>query len=244
MNDLKQYFTSPFVVLFALLFCTLNASAQVKEDHPEYLYLFKNSPEAKLRFSTFYVETAPTTAWANLSNAFGKVFMTEFGLHLNRKFSLGFYLARSPKQNQTPIPAAGSPQYNDWLSAGIRLDQLAPSAEVVYVYFSHSGLNLSYMHNAENVLFWRTGIRLGAGKLQITENQKQLFDFTNTNIYEATAFNINPEIGLGVNLRSWWRLHADIGYRLVLANSEEPAKASDFYGVTFKLGFAFGAFNR
>lgn len=218
--------------------------AQEQKDHPQYKYLFKNDPDAKLRFSTFYGEIAPTTAWANLNSAFGNVFMTEFGLHLNRKFAIGFYLARSPKQNQTRIPDQGSQEYADWLDAGIRLNELAPSAEVVYVYFSHSGVNLSYMHNTDKVVFWRAGMRFGAGKLQILENQRQLFDFVNNSIYEAKAFNLNPEVGLGVNLRSWWRLHADAGYRIVFANSTKPANATDFYGFTFKLGFAFGAFAR
>lgn len=232
------------LLIFILIFAEQQAHAQKTEDHPDYKYLFKNNPEAGLRFSTFYGEIAPTTAWANLNKSFGNVFMTEFGLHLNRKFAIGFYLARSPKQNQTPIPEVGSPEYDEWLNAGIRLDKLAPSTEVVYVYFSHSGLNLSYMHNTENVVFWRAGMRFGAGKLQILENQRQLLDFANTSIYQATAYNLNPEIGVAVNLRSWWRLHTDMGYRIVFANSAEPAQASDFYGITFKVGFSFGAFNR
>ena len=87
--------------LLLSIFC-LNSQrgmAQNLEDDSEYKYLLKSNPEAKVRFSTFYGEISPTTAWANLSEAFGKVFMTEFGLHINRKFSIGFYLARSPKKN-------------------------------------------------------------------------------------------------------------------------------------------------
>lgn len=146
--------TNKLVILgLILLFLGVNNSwAQQQEDHPEYKYLLKNNPDEKLRFSTFYGELAPTTAWANLSSSFGKVFMAEFGLHLNRKFALGFYLARSPKKNQVLIPATGSPEYNDWINAGIELDQLPPGSEVAFVYFSHSGVNLSYMHKRERTV--------------------------------------------------------------------------------------------
>jgi hypothetical protein len=244
MHLLKQKFLALYFLLTIFCLASLPGKAQKQEDHPEYQYLLKNNSEAKLRFSTFYGEIAPSTAWANLSDAFGKVFMTEFGMHLNRKFSIGFYLARSPKKNQVPVPAPGTPEYDDWINAGIRLDQLTPGTEVAFIYFSHSGVNLAYMHNADRVVFWRAGLRAGSGKLEIVENQRQLLDFFNTSIYEATAFNINPEVGIGVNLRSWWRLHADLGYRVVIANTKEPVHPTDFFGLTFKVGFAFGAFNR
>jgi hypothetical protein len=205
-------------------------------------YLFKDKGENGLTFSTFYGEISPSTAWANLSTAFGRVFMAEFGVHLNRKFSIGFYLARSPHKSQITVPQPGTPEYDDWLAEGIKLDQLLPGTEVAFIYFSHSGINLSYMHNANKVVFWRTGLRFGSGKIEFMQNQRQLFDFFNTSIYEAKAFNLNPEIGIGINLRNWWRLHADAGYRLVFAGTEKGINQTDFYGLTFKVGFAFGNF--
>ncbi|RLD20371.1 MAG: hypothetical protein DRI71_10425 [Bacteroidetes bacterium] len=231
-------------ILFISLFAsTLYTQAQTGPEGKETSYLLKDSGAGGLEFNTFYGEIAPSTAWANLNSSFGKVFMTEFGLHLNRKFAIGFYMARSPKKNQVTLPLAGTPQYDEWINAGIELDQLLPGSEVAFVYFSHSGVNLSYMHHTEKVIFWRTGIRFGAGKIEMLESQRQLFDFLNTSIYEATAFNLNPEFGVGVNIRNWWRIHADAGYRLVFANTVEGVNSSDYYGPTFKIGFAFGNFS-
>ena len=74
--------------------------------------------------------------------------------------------------------------------------------------------------------------------------KKQIFDFFNTSIFEKKILNINPEVGVGVNLRSWWRLHLDVGYNFVFYGSEEVIDSGTFDGATFKLGFAFGNFSK
>lgn len=227
--------------VFALL-VSANVFSQEADKMSGFKYLFKDNTEKGLNFTTFYGEIAPTTAWANLNTTFGKVFLAEFGLILNNKITIGYYLARSPKKNQVPVPQQGTPEYDDWLSYGIKLDQLSPDTEVTYVYFSHSGINLSYLFKSNNIVFWRTGLRFGSGKLEILEDQRQLFDFFNTSIYEAKALNVNPEVGIGVNLRKWWRLHADAGYRIVFAQTEKAIDKRDYYGLTFKVGFSFGKF--
>ena len=243
-NSVALPATRFLLLSFLLIFSSsISGMAQEKTDHPEYQYLFKNDSQANLRFSTFYGEIAPSTAWANLNSSFGNIFLMEFGIHLNRKFAVGFYSARSPKKNQVLVPQTGTPEYDAWLDAGIKIDQLPPGSEVAFVYFTHSGINLAYMHNTEKVMFYRAGIRVGSGKLEMLQNHRQVFDFFNTSIYEAKAFNVNPEIGVGINLRSWWRLHADVGYRIVIAQADRPINPTNFYGLTFKVGFAFGAFN-
>ena len=98
------------------------------------------------------------------------------------------------------------------------------------------------MHKTERVVFWRAGLRVGSGKLELTAETKQLFDFFNTSIYEKKVTNINPEVGIGINLRSWWRLHLDAGYHFVFVNTEEVIDSGMFDGATFKFGFAFGNF--
>ena len=230
-------------LLFILLFASSAiAQEQKKSVDPQINYLLKDSGTGGLEFSTFYGEIAPSTAFSNLNNTLGKVFMTEFGIHLNRKFVIGFYSARSNKTNVINVPAQSDPEYQEWIDAGVELDQLPTGADQAFAYFSHTGLNLAYMHNTENVVFWRAGFRIGSGKLELTAEKKQLFDFFNVSIFEKKVLNFNPEIGVGVNLRSWWRLHLDVGYNFIFADSNKVIDSGKFDGATFKFGFAFGNF--
>lgn len=229
------------ILLFLLVSSKCFAQEEPASEDPK--YLLKDPGNKGVVFSTFYGEIAPTTAFATVSNELGKVFLMEFGVHLNRKFTIGYYLARSPKTNAVAIPEEGTDDYQQWLDAGVELDQLPSDAEQVFLYFSHSGINLAYMHKTERVLFWRAGIRFGTGKLTLLESKKQLLDFFNTPVFERRVANLNPEVGLGVNLRNWWRFHLDVGYHFVFATKEgEIADPQQFSGPTLKAGFAFGNF--
>ncbi len=230
-----------------MIFCLLlygEAHGQPTNDSLRTKYLFKDGGDKGLRFSTFYGEIAPSTAFATIENSLGKMFMMEFGVHLNRKFSIGFYLARSPNTNVINVPAPSDPDYQDWLDAGVALDQLPTGATQAFAYFKHKGVNLAYMHKTERVLFWRGGLRFGQGVLELTANQKQLINIFYTSIFERKVYSINPEIGLGVNLRSWWRFHLDAGYQFVFSASDEVLNPARFNGIAFKFGFAFGDFSR
>ncbi len=231
-------------ILLLLALCTGTATAQQATDSVKISYLFKDSGDKGLVFSTFYGEIAPSTAFTSINKSIGKMFMMEFGVHLNRKFTIGFYLARSPNTNVVNVPSPNDPEYQDWLDAGVELDQLPTGATQAFAYFKHRGLNLAYMHKTSRVLFWRGGIRLGAGVMEFTAEQKQLINIFYTTIFERKVYNINPEIGVGINLRSWWRLHADLGYQFIFSGSDEVLDPASINGVTFKFGFAFGDFSR
>jgi hypothetical protein len=222
-------------------FAVTSLSAQEAADHKT---LFKDPDGHGLRLSTFYGEISPATAWAAINNSAGKVFMTELGIQLNRKFTIGYYVARSPKTNVINVPPEGSAEYQEWIEAGVDLSSLPPGATQAYAYFSHTGINLAYLHNSERVLFFRTGIRFGTGKLELAAEQKQLLNIFYIPLYEIELLNLNPEIGIGVNLRPWWRLHADTGYHFVFSGTDVVLDPNKYNGLTFKLGFAFGAFDR
>ena len=228
-----------FILIIGIAF---SVNAQENKSKIETEYLFKDDDSKGLRFSTFYGEIAPATAFATISNSLGKVFMTEFGIHLNRRFTIGYYLARSPKTNVINVPGPSDPEYQDWIDSGVELDQLPTGSTQAYAYFSHTGINLAYMHKTEKTVFWRAGFRFGSGKLQLNGEKKQLFDLFSTPIYEVNVLNFNPEVGVGINLRSWWRIHADIGYHFVFSGSDEVLNPEQFDGATFKFGFAFGNF--
>ena len=233
-----------YLTLLCLSLSLYSATAQEQNNpvNPQINYLLNDSGTGGLEFSTFYGEIAPSTAFATLNNSIGKVLMSEFGIHLNRKFSIGFYMARSNKTNVINVPAPSDPDYQEWIDAGVELDQLPTGSTQAFAYFSHSGINLAYMHKTDRILFWRAGFRFGSGKLKLTAEKKQLFDFFNVSVFEKKVLNINPEVGIGVNLRSWWRLHLDVGYHFVLDGSTTVIDTDKFDGSTFKLGFAFGNF--
>ncbi len=211
------------------------------QDNPPNKFLFDGE---KLSLSTFYVEIAPTTAWDNLESVFGQSFLIEGGIHINRKFVIGLYSASSKKSNQIPVPAEGTPEYQTWIDNGLRIDQLSPDAEVAFLNFNHSGLNLGYLLQPEKTVFYRANLKFGVGKLEITPQQQTFYNIFNDPIYSIKFTNINPEFGIGLNLRPWWRLFADVGYRFILGASEEIKAPSTLQGLTLKFGFGFGAFNR
>lgn len=226
------------IVLLLFIFISTTSLCQ---DSTEYKMLFDGE---KIKLNTFYVELAPSTAWENLADAFGQSFSIEAGMHLNRKFGIGVYSANSKNSNQIEVPQPGTPQYDDWINAGVALDQLPPGTTVAFINFKHTGLNLSYMFRTEKVIFYRANFKFGSGKLDITQSKKSFIDVFNTPIYRAKVFNLNPEIGIGVNIRPWWRIVSDIGYRFVTDSSDEVSNPASLQGITLKLGFAFGAFNK
>ena len=99
-----------FILIIGIAF---SVNAQENKSKIETEYLFKDDDSKGLRFSTFYGEIAPATAFATINNSVGKVFMTEFGIHLNRRFTIGFYMARSPKTNVINVPAPTDPEYQE-----------------------------------------------------------------------------------------------------------------------------------
>lgn len=222
----------PFIIGFTSVF---------SQDQSSNKYLFDGK---KIKLNTFYVEIAPATAWDNLEGIFGQSFLLEGGIHINRKFVFGLYSAKSRKSNQFPVPAAGTPEYQEWIDNGVNLGQLPPGSTVAFLNFVHSGLNLGYMIRADHTLFFRANLKFGVGKLEITPEQKRFYHLINTPIYSIKFVNYNPEIGFGVNLRPWWRLFTDVGYRFVVDNNDTIKDASTLQGLTFKFGFALGAFDK
>ena len=230
-------------VMFFCLSTIIGYSQQITPKE-ETKTLFKDQDKPGLKLSTFYGEIAPRTAFATIHNSTGPVFLMELGIHINRKFALGYYSARSPNTNVINVPASSDPNYQDWINSGVELDQLPAGQTQAYAYFFHSGINLAYMHKADKIVFLRGGIKAGRGTLEMLTEQKQTFNFFKTSIYKNKVWGLNPEIGVGVNLRSWWRLHADVGYHFIFEGSSEIISKGQFDGTTFRIGFAFGAFNR
>lgn len=227
------------VTLIALSLMIIGAAVMAQES-PEKKFAFNSE---KVKLSTFYVEIAPSTNFAMLNDQLANISVFSAGFILNDKFSVSFFSANSPKVNLLAVPASGSQEYDDWVEAGVELDKLSSSTEFVYVDFKHSGLRFDYLHRTDRMLFWRAGLSVGfLGGLSLSENNTFLGLFNNS-IYNESVMSLAPEIGLGINLLSWWRVHADFGYRL-LAADQRVMEAADSDSFFFSLSFGFGNFGK
>lgn len=222
------------IILICLVCIAFTTYSQQEEDH----YLFR---DGKLKLSTFYAEINPSTSFSVMNEQLVNVFELSGGFILNNKFYLAFFSTGSPKINTVSIPEPGTQEYDDWVDAGVEMDQISLDAEFLYVKFKHTGLRIGYMHKTYRTVFWRAGLQFGfSGGLNMTEDQTFLGLFDNK-VFESKIITIEPHFGGGVNLLPWWRLHLDVGYRLMsVDNRVLTATQTDSF--TFKLGFSFGNF--
>jgi hypothetical protein len=222
--------------IFIILFICLTTMAYSQED--EGRFFFRDS---KLKLSTFYAEINPSTSFSVLNSQLINISEFSAGFILNNKFYLAYFMTGSPKINTVSIPEPGTQEYADWEEAGVKVDQISSDAEFLYVKFKHSGLRLGYMHNTHKTVFWRAGLQFGfSGGLNMTEDQTFLGLFDNK-VFETKIITLEPQFGGGVNLLPWWRLHLDVGYRLMSVD-ERILETTDIDSFTFKLGFSFGNF--
>ena len=203
-------------------------------------YLFRDS---KVKLTTFYVELNPSTSFSFLNDQMANITELSAGFILNNKFYFSFFMTGSPKINTVVLPEPFSDQWYDWVEAGVELEKVSSDAEFLYVKFKHSGLRFGYMHNTHKTVFWRAGFMFGfTGGLNMTEDQTFLGMFDNL-VWETKIITLEPHIGGGVNLLPWWRVHLDLGYRLMNVD-KNVLSATDTDSFTFKLGFAFGNFKQ
>lgn len=201
-------------------------------------FLFRSD---KVQLQTFFAEITPQTHFTKLNKQKVNVGILKFGFILNEKFAVSFFMSTSPKVNLIAVPEYGSEEYIDWLDAGVELYNVSSSTEFLYVDFRHSGLKVNYIHNPEKIVFLRGGLSFGfLGGLTFSENKSFMGIFNNI-VYKESVMSVEPELGVGINLLSWWRVHLDAGYRLLAADTRIMSAAdSDSY--TFSLAFAFGNF--
>lgn len=231
MNCIKKL----TIVVSSLLVLVLTSNAQ---ESPEKKFLFRSD---NVELQTFFAEITPQTHFTRLNKQKVNVGVLNLGFILNEKFSVSFFMSTSPKVNLIPVPEFGSEEYFKWVEAGVELDKVSSSTEFLFVDFRHSGLRFNYIHNSHKIVFYRAGIAFGfLGGLTFTENQSFLGLFNNQ-IYKESVISLEPEIGVGVNLLSWWRFHIDAGYRFLGADTRIMG-AADADSYTFSLTFAFGNF--
>jgi len=203
-------------------------------------YLFRDS---KVKLTTFYAEVNPSTSFSFLNGQMANITELAAGLILNNKFYFSYFMTGSPKINTVAIPEPFSDEWYDWEEAGVELENVSSDAEFLYVKFKHSGLRFGYMHNTHKTVFWRAGLLFGfTGGLNMTEDQTFLGMFDNL-VWETKIITLEPHIGGGVNLLPWWRVHLDLGYRMMSVD-KHVLSATDVDSFTFKLGFAFGNFKQ
>ena len=231
-----QIFRRKVMVTMFVVFCTFSNMVYGQESVGTFLLR-----DSRVKLSTFYFEINPSTSFSVLNDQVINV--TEFsgGFIMNNRFYLSFFTTGSPKINTVRIPEPGTQEYDDWIEAGVEVEKISSQAEFLFVKFKHSGLKFGYLHHTEHTVFWRAGILLGfTGGLNMTEDQTFLGLFDNL-VFETNIFTLEPHFGGAVNLLLWWRVHLDLGYRL-LAVDKRILEATETDSFTLKLGFSFGNF--
>lgn len=225
----------PFAILIALLgVFNLTTKAQAESN-----YLLNNN---KVKITTFYASIAPMTSFSSLNDQPVNVMDLAAGLIINRKFYFAYFLTGSNNINVVSVPAYGSEEYSDWIEAGVELENLNSSTEFVYANFKHSGLKFGYIHNSQGFISYQAGLMFGfIGGFQLSENKSFMGLYDNV-VFKNNVITLEPNAGVVFNLLPWWRIHMDLGYRLINIDERVLSSASvDSY--TFKLSFAFGKFN-
>jgi hypothetical protein len=226
------------VVLLLMLVAMISLPSFSQETDGKYLFR-----DSKVKLTTFYAEINPSTSFSFLNDQMANITELAAGFILNNKFYFSYFMTGSPKINTVTLPERGSEDWQKWEDAGVEVDKISSDAESLYVKFKHSGLRFGYMHNTHKTVFWRAGLLFGfTGGLNMTEDQTFLGMFDNL-VWETNIITMEPHIGGGVNLLPWWRIHLDLGYRLMNVD-KNVLSATDTDSFTFKLGFSFGNFKQ
>ena len=136
----------PYLIIITLLFVISTSWAPEK---PEAKTLFgKHDEDRKLRISTFYGEISPMTYFSQIQDKLGKFGNLEVGLHISRTIGIGYFVSKSPNTLIIEVPAPGDPEYQDWINAGVRLDNLIPGQNFVYTYLYQRGVTATLFKTA------------------------------------------------------------------------------------------------
>lgn len=223
------------LAFFAFTIKSFGQDSTYKNRH----FLLDNS---KVKVNTFYASIAPVTSWSSANNQAYNTMQLEGGLIINRKFQIGFYHIGSPNKNKVEVPEFGTEEYQQWVDAGVKVQTLDSETEFVYSYLSHAGFSFKYLHDSEKTFFPTGGVKLGIlGGLKLAE-KNTFFGLFNNEIYQIGVMSFTPEIGLGVNMLKWCRLHLDIGYKWVIPEESSFYITDNYSSPTFSITFNFGKY--
>ncbi len=103
------------------------------------------------------------------------------------------------------------------------------------VHFRHGGFWLGYTSKSYKAIHFYTSARIGWGKARLRDNDET--------VYSDRIFALTPELGLELNLTSFFRLAITGGYRWINGINRIPgADNMDFSSPIGTLTFSFGGF--
>jgi len=219
---------------FKSLWLLLLAIPLLAQGQEEKKYLFDSG---KVDFTTVFVSLSPGSFISEVQDEYTGVTEARIGFILNDRFSFSYFITGSPAKTKISLPEYESEEWFRWIGEGVYLDELSPT--VGYVSFFYSGFGFAYFHKSQRKLFPTAGFDFGfSGQARINEGS----GFFQTNIYTTRSTSITPTLGLGLNLTSWWRVHANAGYRYVEIADKGIFQNENFNSPTFNLSLVFGKF--
>ncbi|MCO6466000.1 MAG: hypothetical protein J5I53_05215 [Bradyrhizobiaceae bacterium] len=110
--------------------------------------------------------------------------------------------------------------------------------------FSYGGLEMEYLLRSNELVHFTFMSLFGAGAFNVFRMMPHDDDFRGTSLYTAACFVLEPAVNIEVNILSWLRLSAGVGYRFVtgidatIGNEHYTnSTVSGFYGSgTIKFG--------
>ena len=82
--------------------------------------------------------------------------------------------------------------------------------------FGYGGLELEYLINSNSLLHATALLHIGGGGFTVVRRyQSGMDDWDNNTLYSVGCFVLEPAINAEVNILSWMRLQAGVGYRFV-----------------------------
>lgn len=103
------------------------------------------------------------------------------------------------------------------------------------IQFRHGGFWLGYSIQQHKVVHLYTSFRVGWGEAEFKQNDEKFFG--------DNLLSLAPEAGIELNITTWFKLGATVGYRSISGLDSLPVLGNeDFSGVYGALTFRFGGF--
>jgi hypothetical protein len=125
---------------------------------------------------------------------------------------------------------------------GMAEDLVVESNSIDYaVDYSHGGLMLGFVVLPSRMTHLGLSSKIGWGEITFNEYNSRGTGFVGGRITD-NVFILNPQAELEVNMTSWFKINANVGYQLANGVNNFYYTGNDFNGATFGLSFLFGWF--
>jgi len=112
-----------------------------------------------------------------------------------------------------------------------------------YFNMGYGGLHIGYINNSDDVIHYTISALIGGGGASYINSRNYPPQSGDYRTYESSGFFvIQPNIGMELNLFTFFRMEVSAGYRLCLGSTLSQHGDADLSGIYGGLALKFGAF--